>query len=326
MKPIVSIILPVYNEENNLHQCLESIVTQDFDANAVEILVVDDDSTDNTIDIAGRFPVIILRNGKKDYDIGKAIGVNRAAGKFLLFIDADNRLTDRSWIRNAVKVLRENRNVVGIQSWKFEYSRKSNAAIRYTSLFGNTDPVVYYLKMQDHLGFHKDRWDLRGEVMSENDDYMIASFPDGDIPTLGSQGFMTRKEYFDAPIEQFQHVEFCIELLRKKNASFCFLKNAVAHEGFSSIGDIIRKLSRNMDHYMEDSDAGRQDRYSMGMLKILKVMILTQTLIVPVYDSVRGYVSEKDSAWFIHIVLSFIIPWIYAFKIGGRFLKKRFSA
>ena len=44
------------------------------------------------------------------------------------------------------------------------------------------------------------------------------------------------------------------------------------------------------------------------------------SLAKPIYDAVKGYIHIRDRAWFLHIYISFIVPWIYAWQ----FIKSKF--
>ena len=91
--PVVSIIVPARNEEASLAACLESLITQT--GISFEIIVVDDDSTDRTADIARSFPrVHVVPAGPLPENwTGKnnamSAGAKIAKGKWLLFTDAD---------------------------------------------------------------------------------------------------------------------------------------------------------------------------------------------------------------------------------------------
>lgn len=92
-KPLVSIIMPVYNTEKYLDECIASVVKQTF--KDLEIICVDDGSTDNSLEILKKYAIadkrikIIEQN---NCGAGKArnIGMSIANGEYLLFLDADD--------------------------------------------------------------------------------------------------------------------------------------------------------------------------------------------------------------------------------------------
>jgi glycosyltransferase involved in cell wall biosynthesis len=93
--PRVSVIIPAYNVENYVRGCLDSLTTQMGDE--MEIICVDDGSTDGTLDIfmeyAGRdkrFVVVSAENG--GVSAARNRGVQCAAGKYILFLDSDDML------------------------------------------------------------------------------------------------------------------------------------------------------------------------------------------------------------------------------------------
>ena len=91
--PLVSVIVPARNEEANLAQCLQSLVSQT--GVSFEIIVVDDASTDRTRQIAQSFPQVRvvgappLPHGWTGKNHALAAGAKVAQGKWLLFTDAD---------------------------------------------------------------------------------------------------------------------------------------------------------------------------------------------------------------------------------------------
>jgi glycosyltransferase involved in cell wall biosynthesis len=86
--PYISIIIPVYNSERTLKKCLTAIFSSRFQK--FEVLVVDDDSKDNSMTIAESFPCKIL---KLPYNQGPCVarnwGARNAKGDILLFVDSD---------------------------------------------------------------------------------------------------------------------------------------------------------------------------------------------------------------------------------------------
>jgi glycosyltransferase involved in cell wall biosynthesis len=83
----VSVVVPTYNEENNLGECLRSLMRQTYPD--YEVIVVDDGSSDKTVDIAEGFGVTILRQQHKGPGIARNNGAEVASGEVLCFLDAD---------------------------------------------------------------------------------------------------------------------------------------------------------------------------------------------------------------------------------------------
>ena len=95
-RPMISIVIPVYNSANWLEQCLDSILKQDY--NNFEIICVNDTSTDSSHDIikgyASRDARIRCLNFEENRGPGAArnAGIHAAAGPYLCFVDADDTL------------------------------------------------------------------------------------------------------------------------------------------------------------------------------------------------------------------------------------------
>ena len=90
---LVSIICPIYNEEQYITTCIESVLKQDLPANEWELLLVDGGSTDNTRELilpyTERYPNIrLLNNPKRTVPYAMNIGILAAKGKYICRIDA----------------------------------------------------------------------------------------------------------------------------------------------------------------------------------------------------------------------------------------------
>ena len=92
--PIISIIVPVYNTSSYLDKCLESLVNQTF--NNIEIICINDASTDNSLSILQKWSRKDRRVKIIDSPINRKIGAARnlgikaATGKYLGFVDSDD--------------------------------------------------------------------------------------------------------------------------------------------------------------------------------------------------------------------------------------------
>jgi len=107
--PLISVVIPAYNRENLIQGCLKSIIDQTY--TNLEIIVVDDKSTDKTIEKINeindeRIRVIALeKNGGAQ--IARNRGIKEAKGEWIAFQDSDDTW-DLTKIEKQVKVLEEN--------------------------------------------------------------------------------------------------------------------------------------------------------------------------------------------------------------------------
>jgi GT2 family glycosyltransferase len=102
--PTVSVVVCVYNGESTIADCLEGIAKLAYPD--VEVLVVDDGSTDRTAEIAARFPFRLIRTANQGLSAARNRGLREARGEIVAYIDADAR-PDPHWLRYLVEKLRD---------------------------------------------------------------------------------------------------------------------------------------------------------------------------------------------------------------------------
>lgn len=89
----VSIIIPVYNVEKYIHKCLETIIQQQF--NDMEIIVINDGSTDNSLNIINKFAkidkrIVVINKENEGVSVARNIGIDVSQGEYVMFIDSDD--------------------------------------------------------------------------------------------------------------------------------------------------------------------------------------------------------------------------------------------
>jgi glycosyltransferase involved in cell wall biosynthesis len=93
--PTISIIVPVYNAETYLHDCLNSIRSQTF--TDFEVLLIDDGSDDHSLSILQDFQAVDSRfqvHHQENQGVSSArnLGLQNAVGEFVCFVDADDKI------------------------------------------------------------------------------------------------------------------------------------------------------------------------------------------------------------------------------------------
>src|SRR3990170_6768744 len=108
-KKFVSVIIPVFNEEKTISECIKSLKNQSY--KQMEIIVVDDDSSDSTRNIIKGFPDIkLLTQGHKGPGQARNLGAAKAKGEILVFVDADMTF-DKNFITDLVKPIIEGKSI-----------------------------------------------------------------------------------------------------------------------------------------------------------------------------------------------------------------------
>lgn len=101
----VTIIVPVYNAEQYLKACLDSIVSQTY--RNIEIFLIDDGSTDNSGIICDEYAmkdkrIRVFHNENKGVSYSRNLGISKATSKYLLFVDSDD-VIEKEYVYDLVR-------------------------------------------------------------------------------------------------------------------------------------------------------------------------------------------------------------------------------
>ena len=88
--PKISVIIPVYSGEKYIAQCIENVLYQTY--KEIEIIVIDDGSTDNTATIAKQYPVQVISQENQGLSASRNRGMEMASGEYIHFMDVDDLL------------------------------------------------------------------------------------------------------------------------------------------------------------------------------------------------------------------------------------------
>lgn len=115
MNPYVSVVLPVYNAECYLRECINSILNQSY--SNFELIIINDGSTDSSLSICKEYEIldsrIILYNQENHgVSFSRNIGIENSKGEYICFVDSDDVL-NRESLENRVKGIGENDLYIG---------------------------------------------------------------------------------------------------------------------------------------------------------------------------------------------------------------------
>ena len=127
--PLVSVVIPVYNAEKYLQRCIDSVVSQSL--RDIEILLVDDGSTDSSTEIMAQYErsderVRVIERPNKGAGAARNAGLSVAKGRYLSFLDSDDFFELDMLELASEKADREDADVVAFGAWLYDENRDAN--------------------------------------------------------------------------------------------------------------------------------------------------------------------------------------------------------
>jgi len=115
----VSLIIPAYNEEKYIEDCLLSI--ERYGNEFFEVIIINNNSNDKTSEIVKKFPKFKLINEpKQGLPFARNRGLREASGDIIAFIDADTRIK-KDWVKKIIKEFKKDKDLVSISGPYFHY-------------------------------------------------------------------------------------------------------------------------------------------------------------------------------------------------------------
>src|SRR3989344_1172068 len=245
--PLVSVIIPTLNEEKNIGNCLASIFAQDYPVQKLEVIVVDDKSTDQTIKIVKKYPVKILISGAHHGEVSKMIGFKMAKGEFTIYLDADVELIGKKWFQKMLKPLLENSEIIGSVTRK--YARRSDPPLERFITF---DPL-----QRDSL-YQFFSPSIEQTIIKKRAGYSVCQYKLNHIPPAG-RCLYRRKQVLKlvSEHEMFLELDFLVLLVKNGHDKFGYVPEAgLYHHHASSLLQLIKKRNYNLKKVY----FGRSDR------------------------------------------------------------------
>ena len=165
ISPKVSVIIPIYNAEKYMKQCLDTVINQTLED--IEIICVDDGSTDKSLEILNQYQekderIIIITQKNKGGGTARNTGLKIAKGEFLLFLDADDFFEEHMLEKSYDKGKTDDADIVIFATRSYSEKKKrlmhSVQGIPLKDMFH--DQPFNYMAVPDHLftAFRRAPW------------------------------------------------------------------------------------------------------------------------------------------------------------------------
>ena len=317
--PAISVIIPTLNSAKTIKNCLESIRNQNYNQETIEILIIDGGSQDMTKAIAEEFSAVFIEetDRRRQPEARKALGLARAKNGLVLFIDSDNILPHKEWLKRMLEPILENKEIIAVQPLRYDYNKSFSLLNRYFALFGVNDPIAYYFNKRDRLSWAETNWRMQGKA-EDKGNYYYVQFQKDKLPTLGANGFLARKEILRkarVTPDEFFHIDINYDLIELGYDKYGIIKDTIIHLSGDNIFSFLRKRLRFMEEYHQKGYSLRRYRLyeNKDRYKLLVFIFFSLTFVKPLYDSMKGFMKIHDLAWFVHPVMCFLIMFTYGY-------------
>lgn len=310
----VTIVIPTYNEEKNIGNCLKSIFAQNYLKELLQVIIVDGGSTDKTKEIAKKLGAEVLHNKFKVEEKGKPHAIKtKAKGEIIGLLDADNIIpNDRDWLKNMIEPF-DDKEIFASDTLYYAFRRDDNLITKYNALVGGDDPIASYFGINDRYCYFTGKWTGVPNKSIDKGNYIEITFNKNKIPASGSNGFFFRKNLFNkVKNDPFIHPLFVYDLVNKGYIKMAKVKQGLIHAQDGSIKTFFRKKIRRIKRRY-GGEINWEYSYDIKKEDVAKVALYLATIVLPLKDMIVGFYRKPESVWLFHPVATFGLLGIYGY-------------
>lgn len=313
----LSIIVPVYNSEEYLPFCIDSVRNQSF--KDFEVLLVDDGSTDSSQEICrsiqeqdARF-IYILRENNGGTAAARNTGLRAARGEYVTFLDNDDYWNTDSALQKLFDFTQSNNNpdailypTLNLWSSSGELTRSSKGAEFSADSLHTNSSIEYLLK---HGRYAAAVWakTVKRKIILENDLFFLEGFRNEDSDwSLRLLYFLSTISWMDFPFYVW-----------RRNSS---VSQSVGSISISIVRDLASIIDNHINYLNSHRSIGDKDRFTLSnsYAAYLFVILLSYLYLKDDDDFLLLRKEQKQNLWLLNYTLNPRVRAVsYAVKIFG---------
>lgn len=312
--PLVSVIIPCYDVEAYLDECVRSVVGQTH--RTLEIVLVDDGSTDATGAIIDSWAgtderIVPVHQDNQGLGAARNAGVSRSRGSFVFFLDSDDMLPSESIGRMVESAERSGSDIVSGVAWRFDSSGTWRAD-QYRAPFDRDatathlfrEPLLVYDQMACSKLFRREFWERErltfptGTLYEDLEVVMRAHCRAGSVDLVAAPSYWwRRRESGDVSITQDRYrpgsTAARFDALRRADA---FLRDEAPPDVWAAHGVKVLLVDiRLYSRLLEGADEGFTDEFMTSAGRLATAIAPDAVSAVnPMMRQLHGYLIERN--------------------------------
>jgi glycosyltransferase involved in cell wall biosynthesis len=307
-----SVFIPTYNAQRWIARCLESIFTQQYPQEKVEVVVVDGNSTDRTHEILKRYPSVrVFDNPKQLAHYAFPIYGRHARGELTVMFAADNELKGTDWFLTIDDCFNRNDNLSA--AWcRLASGAQDSAFNKYCALI-QSEPLSFFVNKNLHSYLSKAR-----SIAANGRDAAIFSISRERPLVWGANGLTLK---FDR-VKNFFSGEFVGDndifqmMVEAGNSMVAYVPGLeVIHHHAESVSQWVGKLERNYRQHFLQHYRSRNMRWAFAPHSALRLALWVAYAAIPLLSSAHSIflvAKGRTRYWLYHPLANFLQLLTYA--------------
>lgn len=260
MEKLVSIIVPVYNSEEYLEKCIDSIINQTY--KNLEIILINDGSKDKSIDICKKYEnkdsrIKIIDKKNEGAAATRNLGIDVSKGEYIMFVDSDDYI-DKKLVEASI-----------IQNQKNDY----DVVISKVELFDDKYIETYCYYENDLIVTEKIKEELIKSIFLDNKENKFTHI-EGPVAKLIKKDFITKNNIrFNTKLIYGEDLVFSLEIYTK--TSNIFFVNKFLY--------FYRKNENSVTHSFDKNMIANLKETQQDIVRILKINNIENKYVDEVY-------------------------------------------
>lgn len=320
--PSVTILTGTFNPSLKIFEKSLISVKQQSYKGAIRHFILDGGSKNGGVELARRFnSEVFLFKSTLESKTNRIYPVlANISSDIVLILESDNILTNEHWIRDMV-IPFQNPDIFCTFSAYNSYEHDSDILTKYFALLGSPDPTLYYLGKSDKIRMDEKRYN-KGQILNETKGYYTVRFTKATQPVMGDNGFMIRTPVLRKVVRKnqpFYHTDVYAELLQMGYDTVGVVKNNIIHVSRPNIIEQVKRRVKVKKHFTDEMKGKRKylvynPSSGRDRINLFMYIFYSLTLLQPLYVSIRGYIKNREIAWFLHPLMCVLMVFGYGFS------------